>query len=156
MKKMILTLLLAWLLVANMNSQGVLAVTIDFQWSGNQGYTAKGSFSYDEKTAPTIFSEKGSGKMRVLEDFQVSFYDNSGQEIAKYDNVSEGISSANYFQFNFNTKTSQVFGSIDLGGEGMGEIYLQGVVNDNLALLRVESADLIMDEDDSPEIITQF
>jgi hypothetical protein len=83
MKKMILILLLAWLLVANMNSQGVLAVTIDFQWSGNQGYTAKGSFSYDEKTAPTIFSEKGSGKMQVLEDFQVSFYDNGGQEIAK-------------------------------------------------------------------------
>ena len=45
MKKMILTLLLAWLLVANMNSQGVLAVTIDFQWFGNQGYTAKGSGS---------------------------------------------------------------------------------------------------------------
>jgi hypothetical protein len=38
----------------------------------------------------------------------------------------------------------------------MGEIYLQGVVNDNLALLRVESVDLVMDEDDSPEIITQF
>ena len=94
--------------------------------------------------------------MRVLENFQVSFYDNSGQEIAKYNNVREGISSANYFQFNFNTKTGQVFGSIDLGGEGMGEIYLQGVVNDNLALLRVESVDLVMDEDDSPEIITQF
>jgi hypothetical protein len=30
------------------------------------------------------------------------------------------------------------------------------VVNDNLALLRVESVDLVMDEDDSPEIITQF
>ena len=154
MKKMILTLL-AWLLVANMNSQGVLAVTIDFQWLGNQGYTAKGSFSYDEKTAPTIFSEKGSGKTQVLENFQVSFYDNSGQEIAKYDNVSEGISSANYFQFNFITKPGQVFGSIDLGGEGMGEIYLQGVVKDNLALLRVESVDLVMDEDDSPEIIVQ-
>jgi hypothetical protein len=125
MKKRILTLLLALLLVANMNSQGVLAVTIDFQWLGNQGYIAKGSFSYDEKTAPTIFSEKGSGKMQVLEDFQVSFYDNSGQESA-------------------------------LGGEGMGEIYLQGVVKDNLALLRVESVDLVMDEDDSPEIITQF
>ena len=67
---MILTLLLALLLVANMNSQGVLAVTIDFQWSGNQGYTAKGSFSYDEKTSPTIFSEKGSGKTQVLEKFQ--------------------------------------------------------------------------------------
>jgi hypothetical protein len=38
----------------------------------------------------------------------------------------------------------------------MGEIYLQGVVKDNLALLRVESVDLVMDEDDSPEIITQF
>jgi hypothetical protein len=38
----------------------------------------------------------------------------------------------------------------------MGEIYLQGVVNDNLALLRVESVDLVMDEDDSPEIITHF
>jgi len=28
MKKIILTLLLAWLLVANMNSQGVLALTV--------------------------------------------------------------------------------------------------------------------------------
>jgi hypothetical protein len=38
----------------------------------------------------------------------------------------------------------------------MGEIYLQGVVKDNLALLRVESVDLVIDEDDSPEIITQL
>jgi hypothetical protein len=37
----------------------------------------------------------------------------------------------------------------------MGEIYLQGVVKDNLALLRVESVDMVMDEDDSPEIIVQ-
>lgn len=155
MKKIILTLLLAWLVVGNINNQGVLAVTIDFQWLGNQGYTAKGSFSYDQTTAPTIFSEKGSGKMRVLENFQVSFYDSSGQEIAKYDNVREGISAADYFQFNFNTKTGQVFGSIDLGGEEIGEIYLKGVVKDDLALFRVESEDVVMDEDDSPEIIVQ-
>jgi hypothetical protein len=155
MKKIILTLLLGWLLVGNIHNQAVLAVTIDFQWSGNQGYIAKGSFSYDQTTAPTIFSEKGSGKMRVLENFQVSFYDGSGQEIAKYDNVNGGVSTADYFQFNFNAKTGQVFGSVDLGGEGMGEIYLKGVVKDNLTLFRVESGDVVMDEDDSPEIIIQ-
>jgi hypothetical protein len=156
MKKVLLILLLSWLLSSSINNQAVLAVTIEFQWSGDRGYNAKGSFSYDETTAPSIFSEKGSGKMQVLDNFQVSFYDNSGQKIARYDNVSEGISTANYFQFNFNTKTGQVFGAIDLGGEANGETYLKGVVNDNLALFHIDSGDMVMDEDDSPEIITQF
>jgi hypothetical protein len=130
-------------------------VTINFQWSGDGGYTARGSFSYDQKTAPTILREKGAGKMRILKDFQVSFYDLKGQEIAKYNNVKDGFSQTNYFQFNFNTKTGQVFGAIDLGGESSGETYLKGIVNDNLALFRVEGGDLVMDEDNSPEIITQ-
>jgi hypothetical protein len=156
MKKILLILLLSWLLSSSINNQEVLAVTIDFQWSGKGGYTAKGSFSYDETKAPAIFSEKGSGKMQVLENFQVSFYDSDGQKIARYNNVREGFSQTNYFQFNFNTKTGEVFGEIDLGGEATGETYLKGLVNDNLSLFRVNSRDVVMDEDDSPEIITQF
>jgi hypothetical protein len=156
MKKTLLILMLGLLWFGIVNNQAVLAVTIDFQWSGDRGYTAKGSFSYDQTKAPAIFSEKGSGKMQVLENFQVSFYDSDGQEVARYNNVREGFSQTDYFQFNFNTKTGQVFGAIDLGGEATGETYLKGVVNDNLSLFRVDSGDVVMDEDDSPEIITQF
>lgn len=133
---------------------GARAVTIEFSWSGDNGYTARGSFRYDGKTAPAVIHEEGSGRTKVIEKLGISFLDRRGKEIARYDNVIGGVSDAKYFRFNFDTRTGEIFGSIDLGGESAGEIYLKGIVNDNLALFHVGEDDVTMDGDRSPEIFT--
>jgi hypothetical protein len=113
------------------------AITFNFDWNGNQGYSATGLFSYDENTAPAIFSEIGLGQTQVLQSLNISFFDPSNNLIAAYNNVVNGISTANYFKFNFNTDTQEIFGLIDLGGEVAGDTYLQGTINTNLSLYQV-------------------
>ncbi len=131
------------------------ARTIQFQWSGDGGYRARGSFQYDEKTSPTVIHEEGSGRTEAIEKLVISFHDSAGREIARYDNVIDGVSGANYFQLNFDTRTGEFFGAIDIGGESAGETYLKGIVNKNLSLFRVEKGDTVMDEDRSPDIVAR-
>lgn len=125
------------------------AVTVDFQWRGTTGYSAKGSFSYDEKTAPTIISEKGSGKTKDLKSLVITFYDPSDKPINSYENALDGMAKGEYFEFNFDTATQQLVGQIDLGGELSGETYLKGTVDETLSLLTVEKSgsEHILDED---------
>ena len=49
------------------------AIDFKFNWTGDAGYSAVGSFSYDEATAPTIISESGSGATKFLQSLNVSF-----------------------------------------------------------------------------------
>lgn len=112
------------------------AVTINFQWTGQTGYFAEGSFSYDEQIAPKIISEKGSGKTNILQSFEISFFYFSSEPIATYEDIVNGVSKANYFAFNYNPVMQQVFGLIDIGGELPGEAYLKGKVHNNLSLVR--------------------
>lgn len=123
------------------------AVTFNFSWKGHESYSATGSFSYDENTAPATFSESGPGQTQVLKSLNVSFFDPFNNFIAAYNNVVNGISTANYFKFNFNTDTQEIFGLIDLGGEVAGDTYLQGTINTNLSLHQVpqSGADAIVD-----------
>ncbi|MBH8574299.1 hypothetical protein I8752_14980 [Nostocaceae cyanobacterium CENA369] len=123
------------------------AVTFDFGWNGNGGYSAKGSFSYDEKTAPAIFAEDGLGATNVLQSLNISFFDPQNNSIATYNNVLDGISTGQYFKFNFNTATQEIFGFIDLGGGVAGETYLSGTVNNNLSLYQVpqSGSDFVVD-----------
>ncbi len=53
------------------------AIDFIFNWLGDAGYSAVGSFSYDETTAPTIISESGSGATNFLQSLNVSFLDPS-------------------------------------------------------------------------------
>jgi hypothetical protein len=123
------------------------AITFDFIWKGNGSYSAKGSFSYDESTAPKSFSEKGKGATNVLKSFDISFFDSQNNLSATYNNVVNSISNTNFFKFNFNTATQEIFGEIDLGGEIVGDTYLSGTVNNNLSLFKVprSGSDLIID-----------
>jgi len=113
------------------------AITYDFSWNGNGGYSATGSFSYDENTAPEKFSESGPGATQALQSLNVSFFNPSANLIATYNNVVNEISTGQYFKFNFNTVTKEIFGLIDLGGEVAGETYLKGTVNTDLSLYQV-------------------
>ena len=46
--------------------QQALAIAFDYLWTGNGGYSASGTFGYDETTAPTIISESGAGQTNYL------------------------------------------------------------------------------------------
>ncbi|MEH2372836.1 PEP-CTERM sorting domain-containing protein [Nostoc sp.] len=112
------------------------AVDLNFNWLGNAGYSAVGSFSYDEATAPTIISESGSGATKFLQSLNVSFLDPSKNLLGTYNTVNGGVSQSNFFTFNFDTSTQKLFGPFDIaGGTGViGEYFLQGKVGDSLAL----------------------
>jgi hypothetical protein len=129
------------LAIALMEITSVQAMTLNFSWNGNDNYSAIGSFSYDENTAPVMFSEKGFGTTKVLQSLQISFFDNSNHLLATYNNVINGKSTNNYFRFNFNTVKKEMFGFLDLGGELPGEIYLQGTVNNNLKIVYIPESD---------------
>lgn len=113
------------------------AITVNFNWNGNNNYSALGSFSYDENTAPATFSEKGAVQTHILQSLNVSFFDPLKNLIATYNNVVNGTSIPKYFQFNFNTVTQEIFGFIDLGGEVAGDTYLKGTVNSDLSVFQV-------------------
>ncbi|MHC5772703.1 PEP-CTERM sorting domain-containing protein [Nostoc sp.] len=112
------------------------AVDLNFNWLGNAGYSAVGSFSYDEATAPTIISESGSGATKFLQSLNVSFLDPSKNLLGTYNTVAGGVSQSQYFTFNFDTSTQKLFGPFDIaGGTGViGEYFFNGKVGDSLAL----------------------
>ncbi len=55
------------------------AIDFNFNWLGDAGYSAIGSFSYDEATAPTIISESGAGATNFLQSLSVSFLARSAE-----------------------------------------------------------------------------
>ncbi|MBP5972561.1 hypothetical protein HW132_07415 [Brasilonema sp. CT11] len=130
------------------------AITLNFNWNGNNNYSAIGSFSYDENTAPASFSEKAAGQTYILQSLNVSFFDPLKNVIATYNNVVDGVSIPKYFQFNFNTVTQEIFGLIDLGGEVAGETYLKGTVNTDLSLFQVPQSDSDITIDSNSGAIT--
>ena len=112
------------------------AIELNFNWQGDAGYSATGSFSYDETTAPTIISELGSGATNFLQSLNVSFLDPSKNLLGTYNTVSGGVSESNFFKFNFDTSTDKLSGPFDIaGGKAViGEYFLQGTVGDSLFL----------------------
>ena len=114
------------------------ASTQSFQWTGKTGYSAQGQFSYDETKALGTISEQGAGKTDTVESLVVTFYDPSGEAMNTYHNVLNGMSGGNYFEFHYDLANQKLLGSIDLGGEFAGEMYLKGTVDGELSLIKVE------------------
>jgi hypothetical protein len=112
------------------------AIELNFNWLGDAGYSATGSFSYDETTAPTIISESGSGATDFLQSLNVSFLDPSKNVLGAYNTVAGGVSQSDFFNFNFDTSTQTLFGALNVGGgTGVaGEYFFSGTVGDLLRL----------------------
>ena len=116
------------------------AVTMNIQWTGEKGYSAKIVFSYDEPLNFDQIIEEGRGKAKIIQDLTVSFYNPAGQFLGSYDNIKQGVSQFPYFKFNFDPQKQQVTGLIDLGGDSSGEIYLKGIVEENLKLFKIDQS----------------
>ncbi|MHC5597444.1 MAG: PEP-CTERM sorting domain-containing protein [Nostoc sp.] len=112
------------------------AIDFKFNWRGNGGYSATGSFSYDETTAPTIISESGSGPTNFLQSLNVSLLDPSKNILKTFNTVSAGVSQSDFLAFNFDTSTQTLFGSLDIGGGTgvIGEYFFSGTVGESLRL----------------------
>ncbi len=115
------------------------AITQKLQLNSATGYIVETTFSYNENQTPIVIKEKGLGKTNAIDSMKVSFYKPSRELIASYDNIVNGVSQGNYFEFNFDPKTQQLSGNIDLGGESIGEMYLKGEIEQRLSLIQVET-----------------
>lgn len=117
-----------------------LAVTQELQLNTAMGYVVKTTFSYDDAKNPEIIAEHGRGKTQIVDSMRVSFYKPSGELIASYDNIIDGMAQGTYFEFNYQPATQQLRGEIDLGGELPGEMYLKGKVDEELSLIKVQTS----------------
>lgn len=99
-------------------NQPAIAITFNFSWKGDAGYSALGSFSYDENTAPSIISESGIGVTQYLESLSVSFFDPSNNLLETGTSISKGISNNSFLAFNFDTVTQKFVGAIDVDTGG--------------------------------------
>jgi len=116
------------------------AVTIKCHWVGEKGYSAEVIFSYDKSLMPNQMIEEGRGKTKIIHNLTVSFYNPTGQLLGTYDNIKQSVSQSPYFQFNFDPQHQKIMGLIDLGGDSSGEIYLKGIVQENLKLFKIDQA----------------
>lgn len=132
-----LTMMLIILIFSLSAISPALALTQELQFNTAAGYIVKTTFSYNEAQKAEIISEHGQGKTAFIDSMKVSFYQPSGELIANYDNIVDGIVKGTYFEFNFNPATQQLSGSLDIGGESAGEIYLRGKANQELSLIEV-------------------
>jgi hypothetical protein len=117
-------------------AQQAQAISFNFNWQGNGGYSAKGMFSYDETTAPTIISERGAGQTDYLQSLSVSFFDPNNNPLQSFNTVTNGVSESDFFRFNFNTSTQTLFSNFNVGGgQGViGEQFLSGTIGSFLRL----------------------
>ncbi|MDF5708692.1 MAG: PEP-CTERM sorting domain-containing protein [Nostoc sp. S4] len=120
------------------------AAEFNFNWKGDTGYSAKGSFNYDTKTAPSVISETGSGATKYLQSLSISFFDPFSNFINSFTPVLSGVSNYGFLRFNFDNTTQKIFGPFDVGkdNELPGDTWL----NNNLALV---------DEDFSDEVLAK-
>jgi len=136
----LLTKLSAATVLAATLSSGIVpkaeAITFNFHWEGDAGYTMQGEFGYDETTAPIIISESGAGPTNVLDFLTVSFFDPSGNLTQSFNTVTGGISQSSFFAFNFNTTTHTLFGNFNVGGGTgvIGEQFFTGTIGGLLEL----------------------
>jgi hypothetical protein len=104
------------------------AADFTFNWKGDAGYSVSGSFRYDQTTTPGIISETGAGFTKALESLSVSFFNPSQELIASGNEVVNGISSNQFFFFNFDPVTGNLFGAFDVGtGTGIGDVFISNV-----------------------------
>ena len=114
-----------------------MAMTQEIEFDMANGYRVIAIFSYDEAKNPALIQEHGHGETEIIDSMKVNFYQPSGELIARYDNIVDGIVTGNYFEFNFDPKTQKLLGNLDIGGESAGEVYLKGKANEQLSVMEI-------------------
>lgn len=93
------------------------ATAVDFSWSGANGYSAVGSFTYDGSSAPALIVESGAGATKSVQSFSVSFFDPARTVLESGSSVIAGVSSDRFFRLSFDTSSNVVSViDADIGG----------------------------------------
>lgn len=120
-----------------------------YSWTGEDGYSAIISFTYDDAFA--IVSGEDVGPTTGLESLSVQFFDPGNTLLGSYVDVTGGVSSYEYLFFFYDTVAMQfVPGSqFDVGWDlgDPGDTYLYGEIDGTAYLFTVEDA-----EDDHLEL----
>ncbi|MBG1242723.1 PEP-CTERM sorting domain-containing protein [Nostoc sp. NZL] len=108
----------------------VHAVTLNFDWTGNTGYSARGSFSYDETQGYTTIDNS------KLQSIAVSFFDPSQKLLNSFAPITNGSIVYDFLDFNYDTATKSLFGYFDVGQDNgqSTDYYLFGTVGLDLSL----------------------
>ena len=94
------------------------ATTVNINYTGMNGYTAAGRFTYNGATAPTVITEaNGLGATSTIQSFAISFYNPSKTLLETGSTVVNGMSSDNFFRLTYNTATNTISTlDADVGG----------------------------------------
>ena len=140
-KKMAILAITGIVILANFCfPMSAIAITQDLQINSTAGYTIQARFSYEDTEDIGVIRESGKGETQAIDSLVVSFYNPAGEMIASYDNITDGVATGEYFEFNFDPATQQLLGEIDLGGESAGEMYLKGEADRELSLIEIDAA----------------
>lgn len=106
------------------------AVTLNFDWTGNAGYSAQGSFAYDETQGYSTID------ISKLQSLTVSFFDPNKKLLNTFVPVSSGSIFYDFLDFNYNPATKSLFGFFDVGQDNnqTTDYYLFGNIGLNLSL----------------------
>ncbi len=93
------------------------AIDWNFNWKGDNGYSATGAFSYDETTAPQLISESGAGPTKFLQSLSVSFFDPAQNLLESGSAIVNGVSSDRFLRLDFDTQSKNISVlDTDIGG----------------------------------------
>jgi len=138
------TVALAAITVLPLAAQASL-ITRQFEWSGEDGYTANGTFVYDDAFAIVThgsgdYGSRDGTPTAGLEELVISFFDPDDILLSTHVDVSGGVSSYSYLSFQFDTASQQLFGFFDMGQDDQitGEHYIAGEIGGGSELRSVE------------------
>ncbi|MBH8552952.1 PEP-CTERM sorting domain-containing protein [Nostocaceae cyanobacterium CENA357] len=113
-----------------LKSASVHAVTLNFEWTGNAGYSARGYFTYDETQGYSIVDES------KLQSLTIDFFDPSNKLLNSFAPITNGSIVYDFLDFNYDTTIKSFFGFFDVGkDDGQStDYYLFETVGLNLSL----------------------
>ncbi len=128
----------AFFVLSLMGANSAQAITFDYNWKGDTGYSAQGSFSYNETKEFSVITPE------ELEFLKISFYDQNNKLLKNYIDVDKGVNTgANpYLEFNFDPVTESLFGFFDVGEGtliGVNDLYLHGTIDSKLELRNLDT-----------------
>lgn len=120
-------------------------VSTNFSWTGDAGYSAKGTFIYDDSFALIDAEGIEYGDFNDgLDYLAISFYDSSNSLLHSAVNVQSGVVLYDWLDFTFNPSTHAFEGEFDMGSDTNtdGEYYINGEINGPSTLVKVNGTDL--------------
>ncbi|MBD6614544.1 PEP-CTERM sorting domain-containing protein [Komarekiella sp. 'clone 1'] len=106
------------------------AVTLNFDWTGNTGYSVRGTFAYDETQDYATVDES------KLQFITVDVFDSSKKLLNSFAPIINGSITYDFLDFNYDTATKSLFGFFDVGQDKAQntDYYLFGNIGLSLSL----------------------